>query len=318
MAAKHKADIVVVDQRRDTLVQRAADLYVRQLSVAEKEALGRSQLANVAVIAKERDSVKAGQIADLIAKPYPENLPETVRPQRATFFESFKRYEAEAVKGRQQADSTYLRSLSRLDTRQPGKAELAGQIKAERDAILASATAPPADDEQEIQRRVGILLNGDFLRGDSKGFPLAWKLVDAKPNKDEDRSVPEGETYKVVLEDYHGLLHTAFAQPGAGFEIVQNVDIPSNAKEVEFIILVRGKIEDQNTVRYDCRPMDENGSSDNNHIWKIVTPESKWREYSGKVTFEKAYHHHLRIALNNRAKGLTGYVDYARIELKFK
>ncbi len=60
LAAKHKVDIAAADQHRDLLVQRASDLYVRQLNLAEKEALAKSNVDGAAAIGKERDSVKAG------------------------------------------------------------------------------------------------------------------------------------------------------------------------------------------------------------------------------------------------------------------
>jgi hypothetical protein len=236
IAAKHKADLAALEQQRAAALARSLPFYLNALEVEDKAALQRSDLGAVAAIDKEREAVKACLIGELIAAPFPEKLPVSLKSSRAALFDSFKRVEADVLKLRQQVDADYLRALTALQLRAAGNGELARQIKAEHDAVLGNPVTTP-EGEVEVATKTGKLINGNFTQADGNGFPVGWKLVNRNWL---DNAPPAGETYKVVQENNHSFLHTAREDPkGDGARAIQIVDVPHFAKKCECKFLFR-------------------------------------------------------------------------------
>jgi len=318
LAAKHQADLAAVEQQRAAALARSLPFYTSALDAEEKAALARSNLDAVAAIDKERDVVKAGLIGDLIAAPFPEKLPANLKISRAALFDSFKRIEADVLKLGQQVNADYLRALTALEPRAAGNPELARQIKAEHDAVLGNPVTQP-EGEVEVVAKKGKVTNGDFTQADANDFPVGWKLVNGQYLEN---AAPAGETYKVMQENGSSFLHTAFEQPAKDFCVVQVVDVPHFAKEAVLTLRCRGKLSDTKQHRIAVlESLDASGKYPGGAppIDRVVDPA--WKTYSiatkldgGKTIKQLRIH----IEGSQTMYGVTGYVDFSRVELQFK
>ncbi len=312
-AAKHRADLATLDQQRTAALAAKLPFYLTPLDTAEKNALAQAKLDAVAAIQLERDAVKGGKIGDLIAAKFPEKLPAGLKSARDSLFESYKRIEADVLKLRQKVDADYLRALAALQQRAAGKAELLAQIKAESDAVLGKPVTKP-EGEVEVATKTGKLINGDFTQADGNGFPVGWKLVD---HMFEENAAPAGETYKVMQENNRSFLHTAFEQPAKDFHVVQIVEIPRIAKELEIKFQVRGNVSKKgNNGWFQWTLLDDKGKT-TGYSHDDFQPDSTWKTYSKKQKLDaKAGHKQVRVQLHTG--DVTGFIDWSRIELHFK
>lgn len=316
LAAKHMADLAAIEQQRTAALSPYLPAYFTRLDAEEKTALNHGDIEAVAVIRKERDAVKAGNLGDLVAAPLPDKLPASLKPSRTTVFEAFKRLNAQAVVARRKADADYLAALGALQSRMAANVEVVRQIQAESDAVLGNPVTKPEGDV-EVATKKGKLINGDFSQVDGNGFPVGWKLV----LLGLENTPPPSETFKVAQEKNHSFLHTAFEQPSKGFAVVQVVDVPSYANEAELTLHLRGHLSPEKGRRIvQFHRVDKTGrSAGYSHIDPI--PDPTWKIYSAKVNRDggKTYKQ-VEIQLEGRQfmGGVTGYLDFSRIELRFK
>ena len=313
LAAKHTADLAALDAQKQTALARYEPFYFASLDAAEKDALARSNLDAVAAIRQERGALQAGKIGDLVVEPYPEKLPVSLKSARSTLFDNYKHIEAELIQQRQRVNADYLRNLSMLEQKAAGNPGLAKQIKAESDAVLGVPVTTP-EGEVTVATKTGKLINGDFTQADSSGFPVGWKLVNH--NFDEN-AAPAGETFKVMQENSRSFLHTAFEQPAKDFHVVQLVDIPHFAREIETKFQVRGIVSKKGGNRwYVFRVFDENGKVTSEYHADFQM-DSSWKTYSKTQKLDpKARHKQVRVEL--RTSNETGFIDWSHVELHFK
>ena len=315
-AAKHTADLATLDQQRAAALAARLPFYLNSLDTAENNALAQSNLDAVAAIHLERDAVKGGKIGDLIAVPFPDKLPASLRASRVALFDSYKRIEADVLKLRQRVNADYLRTLAALQTRAAGKPELAQQIKAESDAVLGNPVTKP-EGEVEVAAKTGKLINGGFAQADANGFPVGWMLVN---HSGDMTSAPAVETYKVMQENGRSFLHTAFDFEKAArkeFGVVQVVDIPHFAREAEYKFQARGNISRHGGIQpwFTIRALDDQGK-DRGSSNSSFQPDPTWKTYTGKLKLGNPVPKQVRLGLGTR--DATGSIDWARFELHFK
>jgi hypothetical protein len=316
LAVRHKADLATVDRQRAAALAPYVPFYVAALDKEEKSALNRGDIEAVAAIRKEREAVKGSTIADLLGAPFPEKLPSSLKPTRGEFLQRYKSVDTEMLTLRHKADADYLRALDALQPRAAGNAELTRQIKAESDAVLGNPVTKP-DGEIEVATKTGKLINGDFSQADANGFPVGWKLL----FRGLENPPPKSETYKVGQENNRSFLHTAFEEPNKGFEVSQVVDVPRFAKEAELTLHIRGNVSDAKKHRIVfLETLDASGK----HVGEPnVEPvvDSGWKTYNLKAALDGGKTiKQVRIKLEGHQfmHGVTGYVDFSRVELHFK
>ena len=314
LAARHRADLATLEQQRTAALAAKLPFYLTPLDTAEKNALAQSKLDAVAAIQLERDAVKGGKIGDLIAAPFPEKLPAGLKSARESLFDSYKRIEADVLKLRQKVDADYVRALAALQQRAAGKAELLAQIKAESDAVLGKPVTKP-EGEVEVATKTGKVINGNFTEADASGFPVGWKIGSGSQPKE----------YKIVQENGRSHFHCAMGTPDGNLNVMQIVEIPRLAKEVELKFQVRGQLSSGDRFRYlNLRFMDAAADPDKsinvNPPKMDFTPETAWKSYGFKIKLDgKTKPKTVRIELNYGIKsGTTGYLDWSRVELHFK
>ena len=280
LAARHKADLVAVDQQSAAALARSTPFYLAALEAAEKDALARANVDAVAAIHKEREAVNAGLIGDLIAAPFPPKLPAGLKSSRDALLESFKRLQADSLKLRQRANADYLRALAGLQPRAAGNPELAREIKAESDAVLGVPVTTP-EGEVEVTARTGKLINGDFSEADSNGLPVGWKLVKGDGSENSPGS---GETFQVAHENSRSLLHTAKDSKDKCLIVRQMVEIPHFAKEAEFKFQVRFYGNDKGKHRLvNVGAIDDKGESIGDKYMPFdLEADPQWKTYSAK------------------------------------
>jgi hypothetical protein len=128
-------------------------------------------------------------------------------------------------------DAEYLRALAALQARAVGNAELAKQIAAEKEKVLAnvSSGAVPVSGSKPRNERNEVV-NGTFDVPDAGGQPAAWK----PPER-------EGVSFKVVREGANSIVRVTVEKPSDNFMAIQIVAVPPRAKTMTLRGRVRGK-----------------------------------------------------------------------------
>lgn len=227
VAAKYKADIAALEALKAATFARMQQPYIAALDAAEKTATSAGSLEAVAGITKERAALKSG----LMAPAFPGDLPKTLQPARKNYVDSIVRIPADEAQRRRAIDADYLRALGSLQTKAISNPELAKQIAAEKDKLLAnvaSGTAAAAGAPKASGRNA--VVNGNFDAADAAGTPSGWKV----PSED-------GVTFKVGSDGTNHVLRVTVTGALRNIKLSQEVEVPPRAKTFTVRVRIRGK-----------------------------------------------------------------------------
>ena len=227
VAAKYKADIAALDALKAAALARLQQPYIAALDVAEKTATSAGSLEAVAGIAKERAALKSG----LMAPAFPGDLPKTLQPARKNYVDSIARIPADEVQRRRAIDADYLRALGSLQGKAAANPELAAQIAAEKDKLIANVASGTSAGAATIKASGrNAVVNGNFDVADAAGTPSGWKV----PGED-------GGTFKVGSDGSNHVLRVTVTGAPRHIKMSQEVEVPPRAKTFTFKVRIRGK-----------------------------------------------------------------------------
>ncbi|HZJ15313.1 MAG TPA: hypothetical protein VFD27_09700 [Chthoniobacteraceae bacterium] len=135
LVTKYKADLAAFNAQKASAMARAQQPYVSTLDGAEKTATSAGSLDAVAAITKEREALKAGPMR----APFPEGLPKALQAPRKAYLDAMARVDADLEPRRKTINAAYLQALASLQAKAAGKPDLATQIAAEKEKLLANA-----------------------------------------------------------------------------------------------------------------------------------------------------------------------------------
>jgi hypothetical protein len=223
LAEKYKADVAALEAQRVAAIAQPEKTYTAALGAAEKVATTAGNVAGVAAIAAERTALGNG----LMAPDFPPGLPKELQFPRKTYLEANTRIRAAELPRRQALDAAYLRALTSLESKGARNPELAKQLEAEKQNLLASAPASAAGH----QNARSAVINGNFDLADAEGHPKGWTVDDA---------------FKVVRDGGNNVLRATSAATEYR-EISQEIPVPAKARNVTLSVRVRGKWEASDT-----------------------------------------------------------------------
>lgn len=230
VAEKYKADIAALDTQRTAALAQAQQSYTAALDAAEKTATTTRNLESVAAIAKERTAVKSG----LMTPEFPFDLPKGLQTARKSYLDASTRIRTAEIPRRKAVDADYLRALANLQSRAGANSDLAQQLAAEKEKLLAGAASATASDGGSGKR--SALINGGFDLADAEGRPSGWTLPDRKD-----------ASFKVVREGANSVLRATLSGEIRPAYVSQVVPIPPRAKTVTVSGRVRGKWQERDT-----------------------------------------------------------------------
>ena len=141
LAAKHKADLAAFNAQKAAAMTRAQQPYVFALDGAERTATSAGNIDTVAAITKEREALKDGAM-DAV---FPGGLPKALQAPRKTYLDAMARVAADLEPRRKTINAAYLQGLASLQAKAEGKPDLAAQIAAEKEKLLAGADDESVD-----------------------------------------------------------------------------------------------------------------------------------------------------------------------------
>jgi len=172
-AAKYKAVIEALREKKAEAVGKAAQSYVNALDGIEKSATAKGDVDLIAAVVKERESAVAGLLEDDL----PAALPKVrLYGARKALQKNLKKIGEDFARKGKQADADYLRALAGLQTKAAPGSELATQVAAEKAAVLAggASVANGAAKGKKVSRGKNVVVNGDFEKVDAGGKPEGW------------------------------------------------------------------------------------------------------------------------------------------------
>jgi hypothetical protein len=151
LAAKHKVELAAFNAQKASAMVRAQQPYLFALDGAEKTATSAGNLDAVAAITKEREALKDGAMD----AAFPEGLPKALQAPRKACLDAMARVGADLEPRRKTINSAYLQALASLQAKAGGKPDLAEQIAAQKEKLLAGA-----DDEsaEATKKQIATLL----------------------------------------------------------------------------------------------------------------------------------------------------------------
>lgn len=233
-ASKHKADSTALDIQRTAALAQAQRPYSIALDAAEKTATTSGNLSTVAAITRERAALASG----LMAPEFPDALPKTLQTVRKTSLDETARMRASEATRRAAIDAEYLRALAGLQSKAAANPELAQQIAAEKQRLLAAVAPGGAAVTATASSGRNALTNGNFDLADADGHPTGWLL----PNE-------AGPSFKVVREGTNNVLHAISTGEPRPYYVRHEVPVPvpAHAKSVTIKGRVHGKWETRDT-----------------------------------------------------------------------
>jgi hypothetical protein len=138
LAAKYRADMAALNAQKAVAMTRAQQPYMSALDGAEKAATSAGTVGAVPAIAKEREALKSGQT---MPAAFPERLPKALQATRRACLDAMARVDADLAPRQKAIDADYLRALASLQAKAATKPELAEQIAAEKEKMLANVDA---------------------------------------------------------------------------------------------------------------------------------------------------------------------------------
>lgn len=311
-ATKYKADIAAFEVQRTAAVAQAQRAYSAALDAAEKTATATGNLSIVAGITKERGTLASG----LMAPEFPDGLPKTLQTIRKTYLDEAARLRTSEANRRAAIDAEYLRALASLQTKAATNPELAQQVTAEKQKLLAtvapSGAAAPATTGGGASGGRNALINGSFDLADAEGRPTGWLVPNAG-----------GVTFKVVREGTNNLLHATATGEALPLYVRHEVPVPvpARAKTVTVKGRIHGKWETRDTkdenwgATIDATFLGADDQKFGEWIILVGGRESGWKTLSKTVnipTGAKAVYLHFGFQF------VTGTFDFDDLAVEFR
>jgi hypothetical protein len=223
LAERYKADVAALEAQHAAAIAQPEKAYTAALGSAEKIAATAGNVAGAGAIAAERTALGNG----LMAPDFPPGLPKELQLPRRTYLEAIARIRAAEVPRRQAIDAAYLRALTSLEARGAKNPELAKQVEAEKQNLLASAQASAAG---RLNGKSAVV-NGTFDLADADGHPKGWTV---------------DEAFKIARDGANNVLRATSSVTDFK-EISQEIPVPPKARSVTLSARVRGKWEASDT-----------------------------------------------------------------------
>ncbi|OAI57447.1 hypothetical protein AYO49_01950 [Verrucomicrobiaceae bacterium SCGC AG-212-N21] len=263
LAAKYKADLATLEGQRTNALTQAQNPYTAALATAEKSATAAGNIAGTAVIAAERVGLAKG----LLTPGFPPGMPKELQNPRKTYLDAVARIRAAEAPRRQTIDGAYLRTLTGLSAKAPKESELAKQIEAEKQKLIASA--PPA-----VSKQIGksMVVNGSFDVIGSNGLPAGW-------------STESDGCFKVSRDGTNSVLHASLKTVGYA-AIKQEIPLPPKARSVTLSGRIRGKAGARKPGEVDFggkilgNYLDANDLPTKDWVWFQAEPNEQWKTYN--------------------------------------
>jgi hypothetical protein len=300
IAMKYKADISALEAQRNTALAQAQKPYETAMATAEKAATAAGNVTAVGVITAERAALTKG----LMSPGLPPGLPKELQGPRKTYLDAVARIRTAEAPRRQALDAAYLRALTGIGAKAPKESELAKQVEAEKQRLIASApTAAP----KKVNSK-NVIVNGTFDAVESAGHPSGWAMA---------------EGYKVQKEGTNNVLHATSKVP-AYMAMNQDILIPARARNVTLTGRVRGKVVSRDQAKSQGPPgvfvtglfLDANETATGNQ-WMMLDggSDDQWKNVTmtQKIPDDMKA---LRVGLV--LKYVSGDFDFDDIEVEFR
>ena len=299
MAAKYKLDVATLEAQRAAALAQAQNPYVAALGVAERSATTSGNVATVSMIATERATLNSG----LMAPGFPPGMPKELQIPRKTYLDALARIRTAEAPRRQALDGFYLRALTNLSAKVPKETELARQIEAEKQKLIANA---PSTSSGKANSK-NLAVNGTFDLVNAAGNPIAWVAA---------------EGFKVARDGTNSVLHASIKMPG--WHIVsQDIVIPPKERSVTLKGRVRGTIVSRDPGKVAGSPgvfvcvtwVDRQGKESTNWLSTDAGDGGDWRQVNTTTAIPKDMEA-VRVVL--MLKFATGEFDFDDIEVEFR
>jgi hypothetical protein len=299
LATKYKADIATLETQRAAAIAQLYKPYAAALVTAEKSATTAGNVAGVSVIATERAALASG----LMSPGFPPGLPKELQNPRKAYLEGVARIRTAEAPRRQALDAAYLRALTDLNARAAKNPELAKQLEAERQKLLASAPTTSAGKSNSKN----VIINGTFDAADPSGKPGGWSTA---------------EGFKVQKDGANNVLHASFKAPVYA-AASQDITLPARARSVTLRGRVRGKILARDAVNSQGPPgvfvaavyLDKSEQATKNWLMLDGGSDAEWKNVSSttKIPDDMKV---LEVSLV--LKNVSGEFDFDNIEVEFR
>lgn len=297
IAAKYKSDLAALEAQRTAALAQAQAPYLAALGTAERMATTAGNVAGVSAIASERTALGSG----LMSPSPPTGLPKELQIPRKTYLDASARIRALEAPRRQALDAAYLRALSNLVVKGAENPELAKQLEAEKQKLLASA--PGAGGSKPSAK--SAVVNGTFDIASADGHPGGWTNV---------------EGFKVVRDGTNNVLHASAKEPGY-VAITQDLLLPPRARSVTLSGRVRGKFlaRDPNQGHFGANIaavfIDSQDQTTKNWLMLDGGTDAKWKRLSVNQAIPSGMKV-LQVVLV--LKYVSGEFDFDDIEVEFR
>jgi hypothetical protein len=298
-AAKYKTDLAALETQRTAAIAQAQAPYMAALASAEKTATASGNVAAASAVAAERARLTSG----LSAPGFPPDLPKQLQQPRKAYFDAVERIRAADAPRQQAVSSAYLRALGTLSAKAPRESELAKQLEAEKQKLLASA---PGTGENKVSRK-NVVVNGTFDLVDERSQPKGW-IID--------------EGFKVTRDGTNNVLHASQKAP-AYQQMTQDILLPPKARSVTLSGRVRGKILARDTAKSQGPPglfvsavyLDKNDAATKNWLMLDGGSDDQWKN----VTMTERIPEGMKtLQVTLAMKWVSGEFDFDNIEVEFR
>lgn len=297
-AVKYKTDLATLELQRAAAVTQAQKPYVEALAGAEKTATARGDVAGAAAIAGERSALTRG----LMPPGFPPGLPKELQAPRRIYLDAVERIRTAETPRRQALDGVYLRALTNLGARAPKESEIARQIEAEKEKLMANTPSTSGKTSSK-----NALVNGTFDTVED-GRPAGWTAK---------------EGFKVARDGTNNVLHASSKMPNYN-TISQDILLPPKARSVTISGRIRGTIVTRDVARSPGAPpgvlvqgnfLDKSEQPSNHYVPLNGGSDGKWK--AGTVTSAVPDDMKiLRVSLVLRM--VTGEFDFDDIVVEFR
>lgn len=178
----YRDQIAKLEEVRVNSLVAAQDTYLEALKEADEKATKDGNVKELAIIAKERESVNNGVILPVA----PDDFPRKVLPARKACVKAFENADDTLAKEAKKLNGNYLATLGKIQSSASGNATLSSQIDSEKKRLLSGIVGPVANLETDLEgTRWQHLENAGDIRsfGTDKRVNQTWKYTIPEPTK---------------------------------------------------------------------------------------------------------------------------------------
>lgn len=178
-STQYRNETAAIEQQKAASVARSQKTYTGALLMAEKTATLVGDLNLLEAISKERNLLKS----DSGEGTPPKSFSKDLLASRKVYFEAVSKVNAEISARMHRVAANYVRTLTTLESRSAGNAQLLGQIAKEKERVIKDAPV----DLTELAARLtgtnwiyggfGVSLKADGLADRGGGSKGKWKVV---------------------------------------------------------------------------------------------------------------------------------------------